>query len=68
MGGAFAALVFVGEKECGDGPVRFGDHPDLGVVPCSIGAEDSEAIVNRKFIFSFILFTELAPISSLMSF
>jgi len=62
-----AALVFMGKKEGRSGSVRLGDYPNLYIVSGSIGAKDSEVIVNRKFIFSFILFTELAPISRLMS-
>jgi hypothetical protein len=62
-----AALVFVGKKKSRNGSVRFGDYPNLYVISGSIGAEDSEAIVNRKLILSFVLFAELAPISRLMS-
>jgi hypothetical protein len=62
-----AALVFMGKKEGRNRSVRLGDYPNSYIVSGSIGAEDSEAIVNRKFIFSFILFTKLAPISRLMS-
>ena len=66
--GVAVALIFVGKKERRNGSVRLGDDPNFYIVTGSIGAEDSEAIVNRKFIFSFVFFTELAPISSLMSF
>ena len=62
------ALVFVGKKEGRSRSVRLGDYPNFYIVSGSIGAEDSETIVNRKFIFSFVLFAELAPISRLMSF
>jgi hypothetical protein len=62
-----AALVFLGKKEGCSRSVGLGDYPNLDIVSGPIGAENSEAIVNRKFIFSFILFTELAPISRLMS-
>ncbi len=61
-------LVFVGKKEGRNRSVRLGDYPNFYIVSGSIRAKDSETIVNRKFIFSFVLFTELAPISRLMSF
>ena len=60
-------LILVRAQESRDGSVRIGDHPNLGAVSGPIAAEDSEAIVNRKFILPFVFFTELAPISSLMS-
>jgi hypothetical protein len=61
------ALVFVGKKEGRSGSVRVGDYPNFHIVSGSIGAKDSEAIVNRKFVLSFIFLAELTPISRLMS-
>jgi len=61
-------LIFVREQESRYGSVRFGDDPNLDVIPGSIGAEDPETIFKRKFILSFVLFTKLAPISSSVPF
>ena len=65
--GVVDALILVRPQESRDGSVRLGDDPKFHVVPCSIGAKYSEAIPNREFIFAFVLFAELAPISRLMS-
>jgi hypothetical protein len=62
-----AALVFVGKKEGCSRSVGLGDYPNLDIVSGPIGAKDSEAIVNRKFVLSFIFLAEFTPISRLMS-
>jgi hypothetical protein len=58
----------MGVEESRAGSVRFGDQPNFDVVPCPIGAEDSETIPNRKFILSSVLFADFTPISCLVPF
>ena len=60
-------LVFIGAEESRARTIRFSDDPQFDVVPGSIGAENSKAILLREFIFAFILVAKLAPISGLMS-
>src|SRR4030095_13162920 len=66
--GFAAALIFVRQQESRGGSVCFGDDPNSHVVSDSISTEDSKTVSNRKFIFVFVFFTQLAPISSLMPF
>ena len=65
--GDAVALIFVGKKESCNRSVCLSDDPHFHIVQGSIGAEDSETIYHGKFVFAFILFAELAPISRLMS-
>jgi hypothetical protein len=58
----------VGKKESRNRSVRLGDNPHFHIVLGSIGAENSEAILEREFIFFFVLFAKLALISHLMFF
>ena len=60
--------VLFGQKQRGQGSIRFGDDPELLGFRDLIAAQQSESMLQAQLVFSLVFLIEISPLCGITSF